>query len=107
MDYLSKMEEILLIAIWQLKDNAYGYNLRKHILQVINKEFSYGNLYSALNQLEKKGYVIKFLGDPTESRRGKQKAFYSVTTAGKKALQESRETHELLWSNVSLPELNG
>lgn len=107
MNYLSKMEEILLIAIWQLKGDAYGYRLRKHILQVIKKEFSYGNLYSALNQLEKKGYVVKILGDPTETRRGKQKAYYSVTQEGKEALRESREVHELLWSDVSLPDING
>ena len=106
MDYLSKMEEILLIAIWQLKGEAYGYRLRKHILNIIKKDFSYGNLYSALNQLEKKGYVIKTLGNPTESRRGKQKAYFSVTDEGKEALRESKEVYQLLWSDASLPDLN-
>jgi len=106
MDYLSKIEEILLIAIWQLKGEAYGYRLRKHILQTIKKEFTYGNLYSALNQLEKKGYVTKTLVDATENRRGKQKAYFSVTQQGKQALHESKEIHQLLWSNVSNLDFN-
>lgn len=101
MDYLSKMEEMLLIAIWQLQDNAYGYRIRQHILKTIGMEFSYGNLYSALNQLEKKGYVDKEIDNRTDAGRGKQKAFYSVTTEGKKALGESKAVHELLWSNTT------
>jgi len=32
MDDLAKVEEIVLVAIWQLEDRAYGYNVRKHIL---------------------------------------------------------------------------
>ena len=50
---LTKNEEILLLTIWELQDEAYGVRIRKHISELIGKDFTYGNLYSALNQLTK------------------------------------------------------
>ena len=57
MNELTKIEEMLLIGIWRLKEDAYGYKIRKYISEIIQKDFTYGNLYSALGQLVKKGYV--------------------------------------------------
>ena len=101
MDELTKIEEILLISIWQLKADAYGYRIRKHISKIINKEFTYGNLYSALNQLGRKGYVKKSIGEAAENRRGKNKIYYNVTPEGLKALKSAIDMHEQLWDSVS------
>lgn len=101
MDELTKIEEILLISIWQLEDEAYGYRIRKHISNVIKKDFTYGNLYSVLNQLGRKGYVKKSIGEPSENRRGKNKIYYNVTPEGLKALKSAVEMHEQLWDSVS------
>ncbi len=50
---LTKTEEIILLTIWRLKDEAYGVRIRRLISELIGKDFTYGNLYSALNQLTK------------------------------------------------------
>ena len=100
MDELTKVEEIVLIAIWQLEDNAYGYNVRKHILKFFKKEFTIGNLYSILNQLDKKGYVTKKSGESTKRRRGKPKIYYKVTKDGFQALRASRESYNLIWNKI-------
>jgi DNA-binding PadR family transcriptional regulator len=100
MEDLTKIEEILLIAIWQLESHAYGYNLRKHILNVFKKEFTIGNLYSVLNQLDKKGYVLKSIGETNERRRGKPKIYYTVTKEGIQALKASRKAYSLLWKGI-------
>jgi DNA-binding PadR family transcriptional regulator len=68
---------------------------------LISKEFTYGNLYSALNQLVKKKYVFKKIGDPTPDRRGRPKAFYSITPSGLEALNTAREINDALWGSVS------
>ena len=68
---LTKTEEILLLSIWQLKDEAYGVKIRQHVSKVIKKEFTYGNLYSALNQLVLKHYVEKRPGEIVPERRGR------------------------------------
>ena len=97
---LTKAEEIVLIAIWQLESRAYGYNIRKHILDVFKKEFTIGNLYSILNQLDRKGYVSKSVGESIGRRRGKPKIFYMVNEDGLAALKTSREAYSLIWKGI-------
>ena len=97
---LTKAEEIVLIAIWQLESRAYGYNIRKHILDVFKKEFTIGNLYSILNQLDRKGYVSKSIGESTGRRRGKPKIYYAVNEDGLAALKTSREAYNLIWKDI-------
>lgn len=103
MKELTKTEEILLMAIWRLKDDAYGVKIRQYISGLLGKEFTYGNLYSALNQLVKKKYVRKTLGEPTPDRRGRRKIYYTLSREGTKALQNARELHERLWAGISSP----
>ena len=101
MKELTKIEEILLLAIWQLKDDAYGVKIRQHVSKLLGKDFTYGNLYSALDQLDKKRYVIKTDGEPTPKRRGRRKIYYTVSPSGQKALKAAQELNELLWSGIS------
>lgn len=98
---LTKIEEILLLAIWKLKDEAYGYKIRHQVKEIIRKDFTYGNLYSALNQLAKKTYVTKRLGEATPSRRGKIRIYYKVSPAGRAALKNALEMKETLWEGVT------
>ena len=97
---LTKTEEILLLSIWRLKDQAYGFKIRRHISEVIGKDFSFGNLYSSLNQLAKKKYVIKQQGESTPSRRGKIRIYYTLTDSGRMALKDAHETTLKLWSGI-------
>lgn len=45
---LTKNEEILLLAIWQLKDEAYGVKIRSHISKLSVKT-SHMETYTALS----------------------------------------------------------
>ena len=101
MKELTKIEEILLLAIWRLKDDAYGVKIRQYVSEIIGKEFTYGNLYSALSQLAKKKYVKKTLGDPTPDRRGRRKIYYNVSASGMKALKAARELNQKMWDKIS------
>lgn len=101
MKELTKIEEILLLAIWRLKGDAYGVRIRKYVSQVIGKDFTYGNLYSALNQLSQKKYVKKTLGKPTLERRGRRKIYYTVSPDGIKALKCAQKTNLKMWEGIS------
>ena len=104
MKELTKIEEMLLLAIWQLGDDAYGVKIRQHVSEVIRKDFTYGNLYSALNQLVVKKYVTKTVGEHTPERRGRSKIYYRLTRSGIQALKEARRLQKLIWDG--LPELS-
>jgi len=101
MNDLTKTEEMLLICILRLKDEAYGYAIRKYITQLIGKDFTYGNLYSALSQLVKKSYVSKKTGSHDSQNKGKLKIYYAVSPSGINALKASREVHDILWDGIN------
>jgi PadR family transcriptional regulator PadR len=101
MKYLTKSEEILLLAIWRLKDNAYGVSIRKYVMELTKENMTYGTLYSSLDQLVKKEYVNKTIGDPTPERGGRRKIFYLVTPKGLEALRSARELTKVLWGGIS------
>ncbi|OGU60097.1 MAG: hypothetical protein A2V66_10465 [Ignavibacteria bacterium RBG_13_36_8] len=100
MKELTKIEEILLLAIWRLKKDAYGVKIRQHVSTVINKDFSYGHLYDALSQLEKKEFVQRELGEVLPNQRGRRKNIYSVTELGFAALRKAREVNEAIWDGI-------
>ena len=100
MKELTKTEEILLLSIWRLEDEAYGVKIRRHVSKAIKKQFTYGNLYSALKQLVEKNYVDKRSGETVPQRRGRRRFYYTLTSEGLEALQEAQELNESLWANI-------
>jgi DNA-binding PadR family transcriptional regulator len=101
MNELTNIEEMFLIVIWRLKSEAYGYRIRNFISDRIEKEITYGNLYSVLSQLVKKGYVTKKADSSETQGRGKNRVFYSVSKEGINALQASKVVHNTLWEGIS------
>lgn len=103
MKFLSRQEELLLLATWKLKDNAYGVTIRKLVSDSTKKFWSIGAIYDILDRLESKGYIIPKISEPTAKRGGKSKKFYLITKEGFAALQEVKDLQETMWSE--LPEL--
>ncbi|NIM89770.1 MAG: PadR family transcriptional regulator [Candidatus Aminicenantes bacterium] len=97
---LTLSELILLLAIWRLEDNAYGVTIRKQVAEMTNKTYAYGTIYSALEQLFTKGYVIKIVGPSTPERGGRSKVFYRLTPDGKKAMKAARQLQTSIWEGV-------
>jgi PadR family transcriptional regulator, regulatory protein PadR len=97
MKELTKIEEILLVAISRLKDQAYGVRIRQHVSGVLEKEFTYGNLYSALHQLTAKKLIRPVTGCSTPVRKGRPRIFYTITPEGREALRDAREMNARLW----------
>ncbi len=104
MKFLSRLEEIYLIALWKLGDSAYGVQIRKKIEEMTGKKISYGALYFTLEQLFKKGYVSRTAGEPTPVRGGCSRIYYRVTKSGKKQLIKAVELQDSLWRGLSVSE---
>lgn len=98
---LTLNEEILLLAIWRLQDDAYTVKIREKIYEYTGSEVGFGTLYNNLDQLVKKGYVTSFKGEPTAVRGGKRKVYYIVTDTGIDALQKVKELQDKLWDGIS------
>ncbi len=88
MRILSRPEELVLLAFWKLKDDAYGVTIRNHIIKETEMDWTIGAVYVPLSRLEKYGYLRTIIGDPTPERGGKRKKYYLVTPDGIKAWPE-------------------
>jgi len=104
MKYLSRPEELVLLAIRKLGEASYGVNIRKCILDLTGKYWSIGSIYVPLDRLENKGYVTSYLADPTPERGGKSKRYYTLTDEGVEQLKEIQKVYNAFWGG--LPDLN-
>ena len=100
MQNLSRNEELILLSIWRLTDNAYGVTIRKQIKQITNSELHYGSLYNTLDLLIRKGYVVNQESEPEAIRGGRRKKLYFLTNDGKKALKSLQEIQRSAWNGI-------
>ena len=100
MKLLSRNEEIVLLAIWRLKDNAYGVTIRDLVSEITSQDWTFGAIYVPLDKLTRKGFVTKTLSEPTSQRGGRSKCMYELSSTGKRALKEIRQVQEALWKNI-------
>ncbi len=105
MKLLSRSEEIVLLSIWKLGENAYGVAIKERVSEATGHNWSIGAIYAPLHRLEKKGYIRATAGEPTPERGGRSKVYYSLTNPGKKALSEIKRVHEAIWLDIPSVEI--
>jgi DNA-binding PadR family transcriptional regulator len=91
-DRLGRSEELVLLALVRLRENAYGVTIRREIAERTGRDVSFGAVYTTLERLERKGYVSSRVGDPTPERGGRAKRYFRIEAPGRRALNSSRET---------------
>jgi len=101
MDMLTKLEELVLIAVLKLKDEAYGISVYNTVVKLTGKDVSVSSVYFPLERLVRKGYLRTLKGESTPRRGGMSKRYYRVTKSGVRALQENRSLQETAWKGVS------
>lgn len=105
MKILSRSEELILLTVLHLKDDAYGVTIRKHIMKETAMDWTIGAIYVPLNRLAKSGFLDTTIGEPTSERGGKRKKYYALTSRGKKALAYTKRINDSMWASLSLMEL--
>ena len=76
MKLLSRTEEFILLAVYYLKEDAYAVRIRKHLKEITSKSWSYGALFTSLEQMVRKGYLKSYLTEPLAVRGGRSKRIY-------------------------------
>lgn len=97
---LGEFEELVLLTVTILRDEAYSIAIANEIKKVTGREVSFAVVHSALNRLEEKGYVDSKLGGATKDRGGRSKRLFTISAAGKKALLRAKSQRDELWSMI-------
>ena len=102
---LGEFEQIVLLAILRLGDNAYGVTIREEIVAKAERDPSPGALYTTLVRMEEKGLIKSRLGDPTPERGGRAKRFVKLTSRGTQAVVRTQRSYQNLLRGIFLPGL--
>ena len=100
--YLGEFEQLILLAILRLGDNAYGVTIRAELMERARRAVAPGALYTSLERLETKGLLTSRMGDPTPQRGGRAKRYVMVTSAGIEALRRALQAYERLLDGLNV-----
>ena len=86
---LGEFEQLVLIAIVRLGDDAYGATLRREIEERTGRQLAISAVYTTLNRLEQKGCVRSWVGEPTAQRGGRRRKYFALQPLGARALRSA------------------
>jgi PadR family transcriptional regulator len=98
--YLGELEQIVLLAILRLGDEAYAVPILDQIERQTGRRVARGALYTALDRLEAKGCLRSRLGPPLAERGGRPRRYFTVTPSAVHALKQSRLALLRLWNGL-------
>jgi PadR family transcriptional regulator, regulatory protein PadR len=99
-EHLGEFEQIVLLAVLRLGEDAYGVPIRAEIERRTGRSLTVGALYRTLDRLENKGYATSWFSDPTPERGGRSKRYFSVRPLGLRTLRASRDALSAMWEGL-------
>ncbi len=88
---LGEFEQLILFALVELEDVAYGASIGREIERRTGRQVSAGAIYTALDRLLTRSLVTAEVGEPTAERGGRRRKYYRLEPAG--AVELSRSLH--------------
>ena len=97
-NYIGELEELVLLVVAVLGDDAYGITIKEEIERRASREMSMGGLHSTITRLEEKGLLKSHMGGATQERGGRRKRYYELTPSGTASLQHIKKLRDELWN---------
>jgi DNA-binding PadR family transcriptional regulator len=104
MKHLTRADEILLVAVLCLGDDAYSTTIRDEVDRRSGKSVTVGSLWVSLDHLAGGGYLRKASRRMPGSKGGRPRIYYRLTPKGVRALRRVREEQARLWEGVPDPD---
>jgi PadR family transcriptional regulator PadR len=99
-DNLGEFEELVLIAVATLEDQAYGVSAMQYIIKETGRSVNISAVHEVLKRLERKGYVKSKMGGATAERGGRRKRYFILTSTGRKTLDDAMKLKIQLYKRV-------
>jgi DNA-binding PadR family transcriptional regulator len=99
-NYLGEFEELVLLSVASLADDAYGVSVMNYIIKETGRNVNISAVHEVLKRLQRKGYVKSSMGGATQERGGRRKRFFTLTLSGKKVLEGTMKQKLQLYKQV-------
>ncbi|MDN5203078.1 PadR family transcriptional regulator [Fulvivirgaceae bacterium BMA10] len=98
---LGELEELVLLVVANLDDDAYGLAIRNYIKAKCERSVSISTVHATLHRLELKGFVSsRYDSQATGERGGRPKLLFTITASGERAMRYTRDLRNNLWSTI-------
>ena len=101
-NYIGEFEELVLLAILNRGDDAYGVTIRQALEDATGRSITIGSLYTTLSRLEEKGLVASWAGEPTAERGGRAKKHYRLKGSAQSLLKQVQASRQRLMISTPL-----
>ena len=101
MNFLTRKEELILLAVLKLGESASLVKIREYLVKSTGQNWSVGNVYVPLDRMRRMDYLKTLIGAPTSSRGGKAVKFCQLSQKGTQALMALKKVNETMWAGVS------
>ena len=99
--YLGELEELILLVVANLREEAYGLQIRNYIREHCQRSVSISTVHSTIHRLEEKGFLRSMYDTSHSSERGgRPKLIFSLTSTGKVTIKAARELRNGLWDTM-------
>jgi PadR family transcriptional regulator PadR len=98
-EFLGEFEQIILLAVLRLADDAYGMEVRREIEARAGRDTSIGAVYATLDRLEAKGLVRS----REQTGKDRPRKLYRVTAEGSRALAATHKAVASMWEGLKVP----
>lgn len=97
---LGALELAILLTVARLGEDAYGLAVRRDVAARLQRDYSVGAIYTTLERLEAKGFVVSRMTAPLPVRGGRSRRQFRVTAAGQRAIRQAERAARSLWAGV-------
>ncbi|MCP4727819.1 MAG: PadR family transcriptional regulator [bacterium] len=105
MKQLTIIEEFILLAVYQLKDDAYLISIRDYLRENAGIDLAMGSVFAPLDRLRREGLLNTINGEPSQKVGGRAIKYYKITKQGLKALENRKEVHDQMWQGIKMNQI--
>ena len=98
---LGELEELILLSVANLADQAYGLAIRDFIKERCTRSVSISTVHATIHRLEDKGYLSsRYDNSSAAERGGRPKLIFNLSSAGHEAIRVARDQRNNLWNTI-------
>lgn len=98
--HLGELEELILLTVGILDQEAYGVVVLEEIKNQTGRKVNISAIHTVLNRLEEKGFLNSYMGGATEERGGRRKRLFTLSAAGRFAIEEVKNQRNKLFDQL-------